>query len=62
MPDATWARLRLYDMFDRLGKNVCYMDTDSVVYIENGSTKYIMEEYKGVSRFEWTDQKKCKHI
>ena len=49
-------------MIDRLGKNVCYMDTDSVVYIENDSTKYIMEEYIGDSLGEWTDELKGKHI
>ena len=32
---SSWARLRLYNMLEKLDKNVCYCDTDSVVYIEN---------------------------
>ena len=34
-----WARLSLYEMIDRIGRNVCYMDPNSVVYIKDGSTK-----------------------
>jgi hypothetical protein len=30
------ARLRLYEMLDKLGKAVIYFDTDSIVYIVNG--------------------------
>lgn len=30
-----WARLRLYDALDMLGKRVLYYDTDSIIYIEN---------------------------
>ena len=30
------ARLRLYDMLDKLGQSVAYYDTDSTVYIDNG--------------------------
>ena len=59
---SSWARLRLYDMIDRLGRNVCYMDTDSVVYIEDDSTKYIAEKYIGDSLGEWTDELNGKHI
>jgi hypothetical protein len=51
-----WARLRLYDMIDRLGRNVCYMDTDSVIYIEDESTKYIMEQFVGDTLGEWTNE------
>ena len=29
------ARLRLYDMLDKLGKSVAYYDTDSIVYLDN---------------------------
>jgi len=58
----SWARLRLYDMIDRLGRNVCYMDTDSVVYIEDDSTQYIAEKYTGDSLGEWTDELEGKHI
>jgi hypothetical protein len=31
------ARLRLYDMLDYLGENVCYFDTDCSVYIDDGT-------------------------
>ena len=58
----SWARLRLYDMVERLGKNVCYMDTDSVVYIEDESTKYILEQYTGDSLGDWTDELKSKYV
>jgi len=34
-----WAQLRLYNMLEKLDKNVCYCDTNSVVYIENEQTK-----------------------
>ncbi len=51
-----WARLRLYDIIDRLGKNVCYMDTDSVVYIEDESNIAFREQYIGDSLGEWTDE------
>jgi hypothetical protein len=30
------ARLRLYNMLDKLGQSVLYYDTDSIVYIDNG--------------------------
>lgn len=33
------ARLRLYDMLDRLGEDIVYYDTDSVVYIDSGNNK-----------------------
>ena len=58
----SWARLRLYDMIDRLDKNVSYMDTDSVVYIEDDTTKYIFEQFIGDSLGEWTDELEGKHI
>jgi hypothetical protein len=57
-----WARLRLYDMIDRIGRNVCYMDTDSVVYIEDETNKYIFEKYIGDSLGEWTDELGGKYI
>jgi hypothetical protein len=59
---SSWARLRLYDMLDKLGQNVCYCDTDSVVYIENGETKEIFDRYIGDSLGEWTDELKGKHM
>jgi len=39
----SWARLRLYNMLEKLDRNVCYCDTDSIVYIENEQAidKYI---------------------
>ena len=49
-----WARLRLYDMIDKLGRNVCYMDTDSIVYVEDETNKYIFDQYIGDSLGEWT--------
>ena len=58
----SWARLRLYDMIDKLGKNVCYMDTDSVVYAEDETNKHIYEKYLGDSLGEWSDELKGKHI
>jgi len=58
----SWARLRLYDMIDILGKNVCYMDTDSVVYIEEESNEYVFRKYIGDSLGEWTDELEGKHI
>ena len=57
-----WARLRLYSMIDRLGRNVCYMDTDSIVYIEDESNKYIFDKYIGDSLGEWTDELNGKYI
>ena len=57
-----WARLRLYDMIDRLGRSVCYMDTDSIVYSEDKTNKYIFEQYIGDSLGEWTDELNGKYI
>ena len=51
-----WARLRLYDMMQRLDRNVCYCDTDSLVYIENDTNKHIYERFIGDSLGEWTDE------
>ena len=44
---SSWARLRQYNMLEKLDKNVCYCDTDSVVYIENEQTKEIVDKYIG---------------
>jgi len=44
---SSWAKLRLYSMLDLLNKNVCYCDTESVVYIENEQTKAIVDQYIG---------------
>ena len=51
---SAWARLRLYNMIDRIGRNVCYMDTDSVVYTEDESNKNIFEQEIGDSLGEWS--------
>ena len=51
-----WARLRLYEMMERLDRNICYCDTDSLVYIENEQTKHIYDKYIGDSLGEWTDE------
>jgi len=46
------ARLRLYDMLDKLGQSVAYYDTDSIVYIDNGEnaikTGCMLDEWSGV--------------
>ena len=46
------ARLRLYDMLDKLGQSVAYYDTDSIVYIDDGQ-KTIKT---GCMLGEWTDE------
>jgi ribosomal protein S20 len=46
------ARLRLYEMLDYLGERVIYYDTDSIVYIDDG-TKPIKT---GCMLGEWTDE------
>src|SRR5208337_1428507 len=50
------ARLRLYEMLDRIDRNVCYYDTDPIAYIENESNKYIFDNYIGDSLGEWTNE------
>ena len=59
---SAWARLRLYNMLEKLGRNICYCDTDSVVYIENAETKYISDEYIGDSLGKWTDELNGNHM
>ena len=46
------ARLRLYDMLERLDRNVVYYDTDSVVYIDDGTNAINTDCMLG----EWTDE------
>lgn len=48
----TTARMRLYDMLDRLGESVAYYDTDSVVYIDNGTNTV----KTGCMLGEWSDE------
>jgi hypothetical protein len=58
----SWARLRLYNMLEQLDRNVCYLDTDSIVYIENDKTKEIVNKYMGDSLGEWTDELNGKYM
>ena len=46
------ARLRLYDMLDKLGQSVAYYDTDSIVYIDDGQNTV----QTGCMLGEWTDE------
>ncbi|CAH1107159.1 unnamed protein product [Psylliodes chrysocephalus] len=46
------ARLRLYSMLDKLGENVVYYDTDSIIYIDDGCNTVETGEMLG----EWTDE------
>ena len=46
------ARLRLYDMLDKLGQSVSYYDTDSFVYIDNGENSI----KTGCMLGEWTEE------
>jgi len=59
---SSWARVRLYNMLETLDRNVCYCDTDSVVYIENERTKEIVEQYLGDGLGEWTDELEGNHM
>ena len=59
---SSWARLRLYDMLEKLDRNACYCDTDSVVYIENEETKTIVDQYFGDGLGEWTDELDGNHM
>ena len=52
----SWARLRSYEMLEKLDKNVCYCDTDSIVYIEKEKTMKIVDQYIGEGLGEWTDE------
>ena len=55
------ARLRLYDMLDKIGEKVCYYDTDSIVYAEDDTNKHIFKNI-GDSLGEWTNELKDNHI
>ena len=59
---SSWARLRLYDLLQKLDRNVCYCDTDSIVYIENEDTKSIVDSYIGDGLGEWTDELGGNHM
>jgi hypothetical protein len=56
------ARLRLYNMLEKLDRNVCYCDTDSIVYIENDETKSIVNSCIGDGLGEWTDELGGNHM
>jgi len=43
-------------MLEKLDRNVCYCDTDSVVYVENEETKTLVQQYIGDGLGEWTDE------
>ena len=51
--------VRLYNMLEKLDRNVCYCDTDSIVYIENEQT---MDRYIGDGLGEWTDELGRNHM
>jgi hypothetical protein len=46
------ARLRLYDMLDKLGQSVAYYYTDSIGYIDNGENSV----KTGCMLGQWTDE------
>ena len=56
------ARLRLYEVMEKLNHNVCYVDTDSIIYIENEESKKIIDKYLGESLGQWTDELNGKSI
>ena len=46
------ARLRLYEELDRLGTAACYCDTDSIIYLDDGSNSVKTGDLLG----DWTDE------
>lgn len=42
-----YARLRLYSVLEKLGERVCYMDTDSVIFIDDGEVDIPMGYFLG---------------
>jgi len=46
------ARLKLYEEIDRLGKDVLYMDTDSIIYKSSGNNDPPLGDFLG----EFTDE------
>jgi hypothetical protein len=58
-----YARLKLYSLLEILDRRVLYMDTDSVIYIDDGSDAVIsIEEMLGSDLGELTDELKGDHI
>ena len=43
-------------MLEKLDRNVCYCDTDSIIYIENEQTKSIVARCTGDGLGEWSDE------
>ena len=52
------ARLRLYQMLEKLGDSVVYYDTDSIIYIDDGTNTV----ETGCMLGEWTNELGQKHI
>ncbi|GIX93570.1 DNA-directed DNA polymerase [Caerostris darwini] len=49
---AAWARLKLYQEMDKLGENVLYHDTDSIIYASDGMNDPTLGNFLG----EFTDE------
>jgi hypothetical protein len=47
---------------EKLDRDACYCDTDSIVYSENERTKQIVAPYLGDSLGQWTDELEGHHI
>ena len=41
---------------EQIDKNVCYCDTDSLIYIENDHSREIVGRFIGDGLGEWTDE------
>lgn len=54
----SWARLKLYSELEKLGENVLYFDTDSIIYSSTGSNDPAIGSYLG----EFTDELDGKYI
>jgi hypothetical protein len=52
----SWARLRLYDMLERVGDSLVYCDTDSVVYIADNETEEKVKPFIGNSLGQFQDE------
>ena len=49
-------------MLEKLDRNVCYCDTDSIVYAESEQTKAIVDQCTGDGLGEWTDELGGNHM
>ena len=52
----SWARLQLYDAIEKLGDQVCYMDTDSVIYFKDPHNPSHIHIPVGKKLGEFTDE------